>query len=206
MSPFFKASEGRPAQHWYEISTLQLLILYLFLLLTFSYKQTSTQHVASLTLCHVIYHTFTPILCLQALLIFSSCFSHLFPDLFDGYLCFVISICGIGCLTAVIGDVASHFGCTVGLKDAVTAVAFVALGTSVPGKATTASSSFQDLLQWTLQMLCRSAMNNWDRFSIWITVYTSFLYLCAFLHSLLNLHVCFYNCLSTISRVPLEIF
>ncbi|KAJ9576813.1 hypothetical protein L9F63_006587, partial [Diploptera punctata] len=51
-------------------------------------------------------------------------------DLFDGYLCFVVSICGIGCLTAIIGDVASHFGCTVGLKDTVTAVAFVALGTS----------------------------------------------------------------------------
>ena len=54
-------------------------------------------------------------------------------DIFGGYLCFVISIFGIGCLTAVIGDVASHFGCTVGLRDAVTAVAFVALGTSVPG-------------------------------------------------------------------------
>ena len=170
------------------------------------------------------------------MLSFSSCFSHLFPDLFDGYLCFVISICGIGCLTAIIGDVASHFGCTVGLKDTVTAVAFVALGTSVPGKATTASSSFQDSLQWTLQMLVRSAMNNWDRFSIWITAYTLCLYLCAFLHSPLNplnaelnpichllalleahhifhvsglrviLHVCFYNCLSTISSVTLKIF
>lgn len=140
------------------------------------------------------------------MLSFSSCFSHLFPDLFDGYLCFVISICGIGCLTAVIGDVASHFGCTVGLKDAVTAVAFVALGTSVPGKATTASNNFQDSLQWTLQMLVRTAMNNWDRFSIWITVYTSFLYLCAFLHSPLKLHVCFYNYLSTISRVTWKYF
>lgn len=50
-----------------------------------------------------------------------------------GYLSFVVSIAGIGALTAVIGDVASHFGCTVGLEDAVTAIAFVALGTSVPG-------------------------------------------------------------------------
>jgi hypothetical protein len=40
----------------------------------------------------------------------------------------------IGALTAMIGDLASHFGCTIGLKDAVTALAFVALGTSVPGK------------------------------------------------------------------------
>lgn len=52
----------------------------------------------------------------------------------DGWLCFVVSIIGIGILTAVIGDLASHFGCTVGLKDTVTAVALVALGTSVPGK------------------------------------------------------------------------
>ena len=49
-----------------------------------------------------------------------------------GWACFVVSICGIGALTAVIGDLASHFGCTVGLKDAVTAISFVALGTSVP--------------------------------------------------------------------------
>lgn len=33
----------------------------------------------------------------------------------------------------ITGDLASHFGCTVGLKDSVTAVVFVALGTSVPG-------------------------------------------------------------------------
>ncbi|KAE8751576.1 hypothetical protein FOCC_FOCC001823 [Frankliniella occidentalis] len=51
-----------------------------------------------------------------------------------GYVCFVVSIAGIGLLTAIIGDVASHFGCTVGFPDAVTAVTFVALGTSVPGK------------------------------------------------------------------------
>ena len=40
----------------------------------------------------------------------------------------------IGVLTAMIGDLASHLGCSVGLKDAVTAIVFVALGTSVPGK------------------------------------------------------------------------
>lgn len=40
----------------------------------------------------------------------------------------------IGVLTAVVGDLASHFGCTVGLKDTVTAISFVALGTSIPGK------------------------------------------------------------------------
>lgn len=56
------------------------------------------------------------------------------PDIFDGYVTFVVSILMIGVLTAFIGDLASHLGCTVGLRDTVTAIAFVALGTSVPGK------------------------------------------------------------------------
>lgn len=55
--------------------------------------------------------------------------------MFRGYLCFVISILCIGVVTAVIGDIASHFGATLGIKDAVTAIVFVALGTSIPGKS-----------------------------------------------------------------------
>ncbi|KAL2095465.1 hypothetical protein ACEWY4_010184 [Coilia grayii] len=51
----------------------------------------------------------------------------------NGWACFVVSIAVIGVLTAIIGDLASHFGCTVGLRDSVTAVVFVALGTSIPG-------------------------------------------------------------------------
>lgn len=65
-------------------------------------------------------------------------------DYWGGWACFVVSIFMIGVLTAVVGDLASQFGCWVGLKDAVTAISFVALGTSVPGellssKITTAS-------------------------------------------------------------------
>lgn len=41
------------------------------------------------------------------------------PDYVDGWACFVVSIIFIGLLTAVIGDLASHFGCTIGLKDSV---------------------------------------------------------------------------------------
>lgn len=52
----------------------------------------------------------------------------------NGWTCFIVCILVIGMLTAVIGDLASHFGCTVGLRDTVTAVVFVALGTSIPGK------------------------------------------------------------------------
>lgn len=44
-----------------------------------------------------------------------------------------MSILLIGLFTAVIGDLANHFGCSIGLKDAVTAISFVAMGTSVPG-------------------------------------------------------------------------
>lgn len=55
-------------------------------------------------------------------------------EYWNGWACFIVSICLIGALTAVTGDLASHFGCTIGLKDSVTAVVFVALGTSVPGK------------------------------------------------------------------------
>ena len=52
-----------------------------------------------------------------------------------GYPCFVSSVVFIGVMTALVGDVASHLGCTVGLKDSVTALAFVSLGTSLPGQS-----------------------------------------------------------------------
>ena len=54
-------------------------------------------------------------------------------EYWNGWACFIVSILMIGLLTAFIGDLASHFGCTVGLKDSVNAVVFVALGTSIPG-------------------------------------------------------------------------
>lgn len=51
----------------------------------------------------------------------------------SGWVCFFVAIFMIGVMTAVIGDVASHFGCTIGLKDSVTAISLVAVGTSIPG-------------------------------------------------------------------------
>mgnify|MGYP001420264829 CR=1 FL=1 len=51
-----------------------------------------------------------------------------------GYPTFVISILAIGANTALIGDIAGHLGCFIYLKDSVNAIAFVALGTSVPGR------------------------------------------------------------------------
>ncbi|XP_017193184.2 sodium/calcium exchanger 3 isoform X3 [Oryctolagus cuniculus] len=62
-----------------------------------------------------------------------------------GWACFVVSILIIGMLTAIIGDLASHFGCTIGLKDAVTAVVFVAFGTSVPDTFASKAAALQDV-------------------------------------------------------------
>ena len=53
-------------------------------------------------------------------------------DFCHGWLCFLCSLFMIGVLTAVLGDLASGLGCTIGLKDQVTAISFVALGTSLP--------------------------------------------------------------------------
>ncbi|XP_028983724.1 solute carrier family 8 member 4b isoform X2 [Betta splendens] len=65
-------------------------------------------------------------------------------EYWNGWACFIVSISLIGVLTAVTGDLASHFGCTVGLKDSVTAVVFVALGTSVPDTFASKVAAIQD--------------------------------------------------------------
>jgi solute carrier family 8 (sodium/calcium exchanger) len=49
-----------------------------------------------------------------------------------GWLCFFVALVFIALVTALIGDLASLFGCSVGLQDSITAITFVALGTSLP--------------------------------------------------------------------------
>ncbi|KAK9736512.1 Sodium/calcium exchanger protein [Popillia japonica] len=61
-----------------------------------------------------------------------------------GYVCFLVSIFVIGIVTAVIGDVASHFGATLGIADSVTAIVFVALGTSIPDTFASKVAAIQD--------------------------------------------------------------
>ncbi|XP_034095465.1 sodium/calcium exchanger 2-like [Gymnodraco acuticeps] len=65
-------------------------------------------------------------------------------EYWNGWACFLFSISTIGLLTAFIGDLASHFGCTVGLRDTVTAVVFVALGTSIPDTFASKVAAMQD--------------------------------------------------------------
>uniref|UniRef100_A0A1I8EYD1 Calx-beta domain-containing protein n=3 Tax=Wuchereria bancrofti TaxID=6293 RepID=A0A1I8EYD1_WUCBA len=52
--------------------------------------------------------------------------------LLGGWLSFFCALIVIGFITAIIGDLASILGCMIGLKDAVTAITLVALGTSLP--------------------------------------------------------------------------
>ena len=47
---------------------------------------------------------------------------------YGGWLSFCIILALIGVMTALIGDIATTFGCLVGLKPEVTAITFVALG------------------------------------------------------------------------------
>ena len=54
------------------------------------------------------------------------------PGLFGGWLCFFVSLTMIGLIVIIVSDLASTFGCLVDLKDEVTAITFVALGTSLP--------------------------------------------------------------------------
>merc|ERR1712152_46292 len=62
----------------------------------------------------------------------------------NGYPCFVMSLVFIGACTAVIGDVAGHLGCFIFLKDSVNAIAFVALGTSVPDTFASKTAAIED--------------------------------------------------------------
>merc|ERR1719512_616817 len=64
--------------------------------------------------------------------------------IYNGYVTFVISILFIGGCTAVIGDIASHLGCFIFLKDGVNAIAFVALGTSVPDTFASKTAAIED--------------------------------------------------------------
>ncbi|XP_017847893.1 sodium/calcium exchanger 1 isoform X1 [Drosophila busckii] len=65
-------------------------------------------------------------------------------DICRGYITFVVSIFIIGVLTAVIGDAASYFGCALNIKDSVTAICFVALGTSIPDTFASIIAAKQD--------------------------------------------------------------
>jgi solute carrier family 8 (sodium/calcium exchanger) len=54
------------------------------------------------------------------------------PTMANGWMCFFVALFGIACVTIVVGDLAALLGCSLGLEDSITAITFVALGTSLP--------------------------------------------------------------------------
>ena len=65
-------------------------------------------------------------------------------DFLGGWACFCISLAYIGGVTVIIGDAAAIFGCLFGIKDQVTAITFVALGTSLPDTFASMTAAKQD--------------------------------------------------------------
>lgn len=62
----------------------------------------------------------------------------------NGWVCFFVSLLFIGIVTGVIGDLASLFGCSVGMPDATTAITLVALGTSLPDTFASKAAALSD--------------------------------------------------------------
>jgi solute carrier family 8 (sodium/calcium exchanger) len=54
------------------------------------------------------------------------------PHLLGGWACFVGSLAFIGIVTAVVAEFANLFGCVLNIEPGITAITFVALGTSLP--------------------------------------------------------------------------
>lgn len=54
------------------------------------------------------------------------------PHMCGGWACFVVSLCMIGAVTYIVGEIAGLFGCVLNIPPAITAITFVALGTSLP--------------------------------------------------------------------------
>ena len=54
------------------------------------------------------------------------------PNYWGGKACFVIALAYIGLVTALVAEFATILGCVLGIKESVTAITFVALGTSLP--------------------------------------------------------------------------
>jgi solute carrier family 8 (sodium/calcium exchanger) len=65
-------------------------------------------------------------------------------EMYGGYPCFWMSLFMIGLVTAVVGDLATHFGCALGIADEITAITIVALGTSLPDTFASKTAAQQD--------------------------------------------------------------
>merc|ERR1719359_855497 len=62
----------------------------------------------------------------------------------SGYPCFIASLGMIGFVTAFVGDLAAHLGCSVNMSDGLTAITVVALGTSLPDTFASKQAAMED--------------------------------------------------------------
>lgn len=77
------------------------------------------------TLFHYVLH----VLSIQWKVLFALIPPHAY---YSGWLTFATSLVLIGLITTLVGDVATTFGCLIGLEQSVNAITFVAIGTSLP--------------------------------------------------------------------------
>lgn len=67
------------------------------------------------------------------------------PTMCGGWTCFVAALAYIGLVTFFIQEIATMFGCVIGLSKACNAVVFIALGTSLPDALASKSAALNDL-------------------------------------------------------------
>jgi len=65
-------------------------------------------------------------------------------DYGGGWYTFCVSLCFIGIITCLVGDMAKMLGCVMGLDDSITAITFVALGTSLPDTFASVEATISD--------------------------------------------------------------
>jgi solute carrier family 8 (sodium/calcium exchanger) len=66
------------------------------------------------------------------------------PHYCGGWACFLVSLSFIGGITAIVGEIAGLMGCVIGLKPGVTAITFVAIGTSLPDTFASKKAASED--------------------------------------------------------------
>jgi len=66
------------------------------------------------------------------------------PHYGEGWPCFVMSLAMIGIVTYIVGEFANLFGCVLNIKPSVTAITFVALGTSLPDTFASMAAAVQE--------------------------------------------------------------
>jgi len=65
-------------------------------------------------------------------------------DYYGGWATFWVSLLFIGIITCLVGDCAKMLGCVIGLDDSITAITFVALGTSLPDTFASMEATIND--------------------------------------------------------------